>query len=90
MGILAPRHPAFEHFWVAPKVLAPHFVQDIGQIFFRIEAVRLARLDEAVDGSARLGSFWAVAEEPVLPADMKGRIALSAALFVMGMRPSLR
>ena len=57
---------------VADEALAPHFCQDIGQIFFWIEAVRLARLDDAVDGGARLGSFRAVAEEPVLPADGEG------------------
>ena len=68
----------------ADKALASHFIQDIEQIFSRIETIRLARFDEAVNGGARFGSLRAVTEEPVLPSDGE----LSAALFVMGMWPS--
>ena len=69
---IAPRHPAFEHFRIVTKVLSRHFRKDVAQILFGIEAVGLARLDEAVDGGARCCPSRAVAEEPVFPADGEG------------------
>ena len=72
LSTLAPWHPAFEHFGIVAEVLAGHFRKDVAQILFGIEAICLARLDEAVDGGACCRSSRAVAEEPVLPADGEG------------------
>ena len=69
---LAPRHPALEHFWIVHEIPSGHLRQDVAQILFWIDAACLARLDEAVDGSARFRSLRAVAEEPVLPSDREG------------------
>ena len=72
LDILAPRHPAFEHFRIVHEVPAWHLGQDISQILFWIDTVCLARLDKAVDGGTCFRPSRAVAEEPVLPPDGEG------------------
>lgn len=57
-------------------------VEEVLEVLERVQAVGLGSLDDVIDGSAGLGSFRGVAEQPILAAD--GEVADGALADVVG------
>jgi len=66
---LVPWQDVVEVLWMPLDVGVRQVFEEVFEVLERIQAVGLGSLDDAVDGSAGLGSFRGVAEQPILAAD---------------------
>ena len=66
---LVPWQDVVEVLWTPLDVGVRQVLEEVLEVPERVQAVGLGSLDDTVDGGAGFGSFWGVAEQPILAAD---------------------